>query len=562
MIIVTSCITIILVLVSSNMLVTFVHFRDSIQKAVNDQIWLLNTQIVYNYENYINSIIRLSNTIQTDIDRYNFYSQYGPFIFSAYLAETVKQKDDVIKIAVYSYNDSGRCLASSNVEEVGEVSDNMNQAWFTEAINEPSIHVFSTPYYDDETGIKVNISKLINLQKGNKRAVLKIEHSFQNMIDIIEISNLGETGHITIVDQDYGLVYTSLEHGIDDEVTDVIRDIILGSKGVVINGHHMSVNVYTLANTKWRICVFINLDNINEIQNVFLSVIVLVSLVVAAAGILLFLSVAHMITNPLKKLELAMLKVEKSDYFQMEEVNLEASKEVMAMTRQFNKMMLKISELMKRVVKEQGAQRMSELKALQSQINPHFLYNTLESILWLVENKKNAEAGEMVVALARLFRISISKESETISLRDEIEHVRNYLLIQSIRYPESFDYEFEVDESLLDCQTMKLVLQPMVENSIYHGLKNKIDKGKIRITAQREDSFLVLSVSDNGYGIKQETIDRLFASFEYGAVSDSVGLKNIYQRIMIYFGGKAEMLIESELDEGTVITIKEPLSKP
>jgi len=216
---------------------------------------------------------------------------------------------------------------------------------------------------------------------------------------------------------------------------------------------------------------------------------------------------------------------------------------------------------MDRVIDEQNAQRKSELKALQNQINPHFLYNTLDSIMWLIENHKNHEAAEMIVALATLFRIGISNDSEVITVRDEIEHVRNYLLIQNIRYSGSFDYEFDVSEASLEVKTMKLVLQPIVENCIYHGLKNKIDKGSILISASVEEDQLFLRVSDNGYGMRQETIDALCKSFEDGAVSNSVGLKNIYQRVMIYYGGNAGMNIESELDEGTIITIKQPLNR-
>ena len=167
----------------------------------------------------------------------------------------------------------------------------------------------------------------------------------------------------------------------------------------------------------------------------------------------------------------------------------------------------------------------------------------------------------MVVALARFFRLSISKETETIPVREEIEHVRNYLLIQNIRYPDSFDYEINVEDDALDIRTMKLILQPIVENCIYHGLKNNIDRGLIKISAYIEDGYLVLSVSDNGYGMRQETIDNLFRTFEDSVASNSVGLKNIYQRVMIYFAGDAKIQIESELDEGTTIIIKEPLCR-
>jgi two-component system sensor histidine kinase YesM len=179
----------------------------------------------------------------------------------------------------------------------------------------------------------------------------------------------------------------------------------------------------------------------------------------------------------------------------------------------------------------------------------------------MIENQRNLEAGQMVVALARLFRIGISNGSEVIPLRGELEHVRNYLLIQSIRYADSFEYTFETDPAAQEAETMKLILQPIVENCIYHGLKNKIDKGRISISASLDAGFLVLKVSDNGYGMRQEKIDELYRSFEDGVASNSVGLKNIWQRVMIYYGGRAEMLIESELDEGTTITIKEPLNR-
>jgi two-component system sensor histidine kinase YesM len=263
----------------------------------------------------------------------------------------------------------------------------------------------------------------------------------------------------------------------------------------------------------------------------------------------------------MKQLELAMRKVENSDYFRMEEVKLTASREIEALTGRFNRMMRKIGELMDRVIAEQNAQRKSELKALQNQINPHFLYNTLDSTLWLIEKEKNQAAADMLVALAKLFRIGISNDSEVISVRNEIEHVRNYLLIQNIRYSGSFEYEFDVEEIALDIKTMKLILQPIVENCIYHGLKNKIDKGNIKISAFVKDNHLFLRVSDNGYGMRQETIDTLHSSFVDGVVSNNVGLKNIYQRVMIYYSGNAGMDIESILDEGTTITIMQPINK-
>ena len=562
LLIIAACVLIIVILMTSLLFTTFSSFRTGIEGAVNTQTRELSTQIVYNYENSINGIIETSNIIQTDIDRFDIASKQGSALFTTYLGQIIHLKSDVINISIYDY-ESWLCIASSRESEIGVSVTDQDTNWFFEAINDPTVHVFSVPYaeYGSEE-YKVNVSKRIIFQNGARAGVLKIEISFQSFIDLVDKSKLGEGGHVTIIDSAYDVVYTSVaEPELAREGLDAAREIILGSKSAVLGGYNMAINVDTLTNTKWRICVFINIDELMEIQRTFLLTMVVVAGVVLLIGVLLFTAVARMITAPMKQLELAMSKVEKSDYFRMEEVELVASSEIEALTRRFNQMMRKIGELMDHLIAEQNAQRKSELKALQNQINPHFLYNTLDSILWLIENGKNVEAEEMVVALARLFRIGISGDSEVITVRDEIEHVRNYLLIQNIRYTGSFDYEFDVDEAALDVLTMKLVLQPIVENCIYHGLKNNIGKGDIRISAYIEDGFLFMRVTDNGYGMRQEAIDEIYHSFEDGVVSNSVGLKNIYQRVMIYYGGNAGMTIESELDEGTSITIKEPLAR-
>jgi len=560
-IIIAACVAIVVVMVLSLFLTTYTSFSSGMSGAVNTQTRELSTQIVYNYENYIGSMIKTSNTIQTTIEKYNLDDFEDALDLSGFFQQIISLNSDILKISVYD-KDNGRVLASTETGEIGTALQGGDIQWFTEAKEEPTVHAFSVPYaeYGSEE-YKLSVSKSIKVKGAGEDAILKIEVSFQQFIDLVKKSNLGAGGHITIIDQNYEIVYTSTIDPPPQEETEVIREITLGSRNVEIGAYNMFVNVGTISNTKWRICVFINADRLTEIERSFLTTTILLSALILAISVGLFLAVARTITRPMKQLELTMRKVEKSDYFRMEEVDISASKEIEELTKRFNKMMRKISELMKRVIDEQNAQRKSELKALQNQINPHFLYNTLDSIVWLVENEKNAEASEMVVALARLFRLSISKETETIPVREEIEHVRNYLLIQSIRYADSFDYEIDVAEEALEISTMKLILQPIVENCLYHGLKNNIDRGNIKISAYLDDGYLVLSVADNGYGMRQETIDNLYLSFEDRIASNSVGLKNIYQRVMIYFGGNAQMKIESELDEGTTITIKEPLCR-
>jgi two-component system sensor histidine kinase YesM len=284
--------------------------------------------------------------------------------------------------------------------------------------------------------------------------------------------------------------------------------------------------------------------------------VILIGAVVLAVTLLLMMT--KTITTPLKQLENAMLEIEKSDYLIVKDINLTNSKEVANLSRSFNTMMKKIKELMDKIIYEQNEQRKSELKALQNQINPHFLYNTLDSIVWLIENEKKQDASEMVIALAKFFRISISRGNNVIPVVDEIEHAKNYLLIQSIRYSNSFTYLFDIDEECRKYQTMKLILQPIIENAIYHGLKEKSETGRIIIRAYMENGMIVFSVSDNGYGMRQEKIRELYENFQNPNLKDGVGLKNVYQRLLIYFSGQAKLYINSDLDVGTVITLKVP----
>ena len=533
-------------------------FRSGMNEAIRTQNMELSTQIVYNYENYIRSIINTSVILQTDISLIQEPGDWDGL--SAFFGDVIHLNNDILNIAVFDFQ-TGLCLASSDSDAVGSFIYR-RAAWMVEAVNNPTVHVFSGPLQEQNYGVMVaTVSRSITLPDGSL-GVLKIEISFQRFIELVRMSNLGEGGHITIIDQGYNIVYTSVEDEIKAaEGLGVVRELILGSRNTSINGYNLAVNVDTLSNTKWRIAVFINIDILSVIEQDFIRSAVISLFVILAGGVLVFFWVGRIITRPMKRLELAMETVESSDYFRLEEVHTSAFKEVNALVQRFNKMMQKIGELMNRVVEEQNAQRKSELKALQNQINPHFLYNTLESIIWVIEKGKLMEASRMVASLAKLFRLGLSNDNETVTLKDELEHVRNYLQIQKYRYGDSFDYEFDVDENTLGKQTIKLILQPIVENCIYHGIKSNIDRGHIRISARLESGFLVISVSDNGYGIRREAIDRLYSSFKDNTQESAVVLKNIYQRVMIYYGGKAEMIIESELDVGTTVIIKERIDE-
>ena len=218
-----------------------------------------------------------------------------------------------------------------------------------------------------------------------------------------------------------------------------------------------------------------------------------------------------------------------------------------------------IDTLMKEIVLEQNERRKSEFDALQSQINPHFLYNALESITWMVEGERNDEAVFMISQLAKLFRISLSKGRTVISIRDELQHAQSYMNIQMIRYKSTFSVAFDVDPSVYSYCIVKLVLQPLLENAINYGVEGMDDNGEIRVTGNVENGTVVLSVSDNGFGMSEEQVRLVLTdSSRIRKHGSGVGLVNVNNRIQILFGKEYGLKIKSEPDEGTTVSIRIP----
>lgn len=219
----------------------------------------------------------------------------------------------------------------------------------------------------------------------------------------------------------------------------------------------------------------------------------------------------------------------------------------------------KIDSLMKNIVLEQNERRKSELEALQSQINPHFLYNTLESITWMVEGERNDEAVFMISQLARLFRISLSKGKTVISIRDELQHAQSYLNIQKIRYKDAFSVTFHVEPETETYCTVKLILQPILENAINYGVRGMEDCGEITVTGCVKGDRVFLAVSDNGLGMTEEEARLVLTdSSRVHKHGSGVGLVNIHRRIQLLFGPEYGLRIESEPDEGTTVQIELP----
>jgi two-component system sensor histidine kinase YesM len=237
-------------------------------------------------------------------------------------------------------------------------------------------------------------------------------------------------------------------------------------------------------------------------------------------------------------------------------IDAQGFQEIRSLSTAFTHMLERVRALMRQIVAEQEAKRLHELNALQAQINPHFLYNTLDSIIWMEERGKSREAIDMVSALAKLFRISISKGKNIIPVREELEHARNYLIIQQMRFRNKFVYTIDADEAAMNLHTIKLIVQPLVENAVHHGIYTYDDKLlTISVTARALGDALVITVKDDGVGIPGQKLENILRT---PAGKSGIGLRNVNERIALTCGARYGLTVESVEDEGTTVTITLP----
>jgi two-component system, sensor histidine kinase YesM len=266
---------------------------------------------------------------------------------------------------------------------------------------------------------------------------------------------------------------------------------------------------------------------------------------------------------PIKKLHDVTTTITKNDLQAL--VTSENTDEITELGLSFNLMIGKIRELLDSKIKEQENLKKAELKALQAQINPHFLYNTLDTIVWMAEANQTNQVIEIVRALSSFFRIALSKGRDWIPIRQEIEHVRSYLTIQKMRYRDILDFKIEVDESILDGTILKLTLQPLVENALYHGIKNKRTGGTITVRARRtDDNLVLLDVQDDGMGFTPYKLAQIQAAMkeDSGEISfqeSGFGLENVNRRIKLYYGSQYGLSVQSRYQDGTDVTVTIPL---
>lgn len=526
-------------------------------------------QVERNLDNYLKGMIDLSNLLVIDINK---FKQLNIPELDRDIETLMRTRTDILSISLFTTD--GNLLYEGTNLRLKNTANVLEESWYKSAVGgNGDIHI-SPPHvqnlFKNRHPWVITLSRKVNfrLNESTEEGVLMIDMNFSVIEDLINEVTLGRKGYVFLLDNSNNIVYHHqqqlLYSGVKKEKLDGISERQFGSfVQTDFNGDSRILTIYPARHVNWKLVGAYYLSDLTAAQRDLTQFIILT----LAIGMLIFISVSiymtDRITKPIAELEDSMRAVENGDF--NIRLDVQGEYEVVQLARRFNLMTSKIKSLMNQVVSEQEAKRKSELSALQAQINPHFLYNTLDSVIWMAESGKHQEVVKMVTALARLFRISISRGRNVISVSEELAHAENYLTIQKMRYKDQFEYEFQVDDSVLGYKTQKLVLQPIIENAIYHGIRQMVDEGEIIIRAYVKDQDLIFEVEDNGLGMPEDVRSRILLKHrpddDDTVKVGGVGVTNVFERIQLMYGEEYGISIESEIEEGTKVTITIPAVK-
>lgn len=446
-----------------------------------------------------------------------------------------------------------------------------DEEWFVNALNKTENIHFTLPHVqkmfekgDNSYNWVISMSRAVEITVGGstEQAVLLIEMAYQGLEEVLDEVTLGNGGYIYLMDSNGDIIwhpkFELIASGRVKENNLVAAGYDDGSREEVFNGTRQTVVTKTVGYTGWKLVGVIKGTGISLNMLKTRLFIVFVILLIIFIVILINSYISFRVTNPIRELEKSVKALEEGNLDA--DIYMGGSYEVQHLGKSVQDMKFRIKGLMQDIVSEHEEKRKSEFDSLQAQINPHFLYNTLDIIVWQIENEKQSEAVHTVTALARFFRLSLGKGKNIVTVRDEIDHVKNYLMIQHMRFKNKFDYEFDIAEDVLELPSLKLMLQPLVENAIYHGMEFMDGDGMITVKAWRKEDELYLSVADNGLGMTEDKVEMILTgkSSSGNGRGSGIGVKNVNERIKLYFGEAYGITIDSEPDEGTTVIIHLP----
>ena len=534
--------------------------------TVENSRQLLN-QTTINLEDYLRNMRRISDAMyytvikNTDIGSESLEDSMN-LLYEA-------NKDKLVSVACYT-ND-GKLTEASPIATEKPGVDVKSQKWFQDAAGELENFHFSTPHvqnlFDDPSYRYywvVSLSRTVELTRnGNSMlGVLLVDMNYSSIEQLLEKANTDTSGeYVYLMAPDGEIIYHPKQNLIHMGLYEENNTEAAGYEDTTVkenfHGEKRLVTVKTISYTGWKLISVVPMKSFSMGMTGMRNLVVLLVALTVLAVVILNQMVSARISKPLRRLNDSVKEWEAGNM--NPDIYIGGSMEVEHLGKTLRSTVAQIRQLMDDIVVEQEEKRKSELDALQSQINPHFLYNTLDSIVWMITGERYDDAVFMITQLASLFRISLSKGKTVIKIEDEVKHARNYMNIQKIRYKNSFEVDFQIEEDILDGCIVKLVLQPLLENAIYYGMEFMDGEGEIHVRGYRKDKDVYLEVEDNGLGMPEEEAAELLNGKEIPHKHRSgVGLVNVHSRLKLRFGKAYGLVIHSCPDEGMMVQIHIP----
>lgn len=445
----------------------------------------------------------------------------------------------------------GRIVSNEEALDMTVSRDMMEQDWYVAALSGSNMPVLTSARMqefsmDKDTWV-ISVSREIVDRQGRNVGVLRADVDYAVVEGLLEDLDLGSQGYPFILNDSNEIVYYS-DPAAEGENLAALRDMP--------SGYHPESNLmngsYRLENADWTLVGVASLESLTALRRQLLEILVLVSVVLVAVSLGGGLVIAGRITRPIRRLEETMASVG-ADMDAVAAADA-GSHEIRSLASRFNAMMVKMRALMKEVEEKEKYLRTSEITALYNQINPHFLYNTLDTIVWMAEFGDSKKVIETTQSLAAFFRLSLSKGDPLVTLEEEAAHVERYLFIQKQRYQDKLDYVVDMEPAVLGCRVPKIILQPLAENALYHGIREKEGPGRIRIAGRAAGGFLELVVEDDGVGMDPQWKKTGNLGTRVG-----IGMDNVDKRIRLHYGEGYGLKVESPPDgmtQGTRVVLR------
>lgn len=536
------------------------------REFVNETAKIISRDITKNLNQYdeISSSIafdeNLSSLLSGEINDYNYFIKSNKVKQKLYYF--TQNSKDVKSIFIYPINRSAVIRSNSNI-----IYNDMNyidNEYFKSLASNAETRVWSTSAVagsDPEGGNYLYFLRAIP-NFGTSNGLIQMQIREKSIFDIYKDSSFGKDSTIFIIDENGYIVSHPNKEKISTRIeTSQIQKINQnsGSFTTEIDGKNYMIVYNAIASSKWTLIATIPMDYIQSNNQWLLNTNLIIIMISFIFVILISVWVSSKIASPLERVGKAMKRLEKGDF----EVRLDydSDNEIGKIYKRYNAMAAEIKNLMEVIRKEEKKKKEAYIKVLQAQIKPHFLYNTLFTIKCLASIKKQPQIEELLDSLIKLLMASISKGGEFVSVYEEIEYIKNFALIQKYRFEDKFKVIFNISSEIQNCIVPKLIIQPIIENAIVHGMDTEISFIEVKIEGRLEGEDIVFRIRDNGKGIDADKINMMLQASENKNKNgfNGMGIKNVNERIKLYFGDQYGLYYLSNIENGTEVIMRLPV---